>query len=77
MASVSKLVTILEKKNVIISSAKMRWCRARELFGSQIPVTTGWFEMRISCIRSSYLTLWSSGLDNYFVCKRFAVQTLL
>ena len=39
MASVSKLVTILEKKNVIISSAKMRWCRARELFGSQIPVT--------------------------------------
>ena len=29
---------------------------ARDLFGSQIPVTTGGFELRISCIRSSYLT---------------------
>ena len=58
-------------------SFKLRWCHARDLFGSQIPVTTGGFELRISCIRSSYLTLWPSGLGNYFVCKRFAVQTLL
>ena len=29
--------------------------RARDLFGSQIPVTTGRFELRISCIRSSYV----------------------
>ena len=28
----------------------------RDLFGSKIPVTTGGFELRISCIRSSYLT---------------------
>ena len=34
----------------------LRWCRAWYLFGSQIPVATGWFELRISCIRSSYLT---------------------
>ena len=34
----------------------LRWCRARDLFGSQIPVTTVQFELRISCIRSSYLT---------------------
>ena len=32
------------------------WCGTRDLFGSQIPVTTGGFELRISCIRSSYLT---------------------
>ena len=36
---------------------------------SQIPVTTGGFELQISYMRSSYLT--------HFVCKRFAVQTLL
>ena len=30
---------------------KSRWCRARDLFGSQIPVATGGFELR----RSSYL----------------------
>ena len=34
----------------------LQWCRARDLFGSQIPVTTGGLELRISCIRSSYLT---------------------
>ena len=33
---------------------KLRWRRARDLFGSQIPVTTGEFELRISCIQSSY-----------------------
>ena len=27
--------------------------------GSQIPVTTGGFELQISCIQSSYLTHWS------------------
>ena len=26
----------------------LRWCHARELFGSQIPVITGGFELRIS-----------------------------
>ena len=37
-------------------SFKLRWCRARYLFESQIPVITGRFEMRISSIRNSYLT---------------------
>ena len=37
-------------------SFKLRWCRARDLPGSQIPVTTGGFELRIYCKRSSYLT---------------------
>ena len=37
----------------------LRWYCARDLFGSQIPVTTGEFELRISCIRSSYLTHYS------------------
>ena len=46
-------------------SFKLRWCRARDLFGSQIPVTTRGFELQISC----------KSLD--LVCKRFAVQTLL
>ena len=40
-------------------SFKLRWCRARDLFGSQIPVTTGGFELRIFCIRSRYLTHWT------------------
>ena len=31
---------------------KLRWCRARDLLGSQIPVTTGGFELRISGIQS-------------------------
>ena len=60
-------------------SFKLRWCRVRDLFGLQIPVTTGGFEARISSIQSSYLTqcaIWPSGLGHYFVCKRFAVQTL-
>ena len=30
----------------------LQWCRARDSFESQIPVTTGGFEQRISCIRS-------------------------
>ena len=60
-------------------SLKLRWCRARDLFGSQIPVTTGGFELRIIYIQSRYLThqaRWPSGLGNDFVCNRFAVQTL-
>ena len=40
----------------------LRWFRARDLFGSQIPVTTEGFELRISCIRNSYLTLSHYGL---------------
>ena len=63
-------------------SFKLRWCRARELFGLQFPVTTGGFELRISCIRVlrirlAYYALWPSGIGKYFLCKRFAVQTLL
>ena len=38
-------------------SFKLRWYRARDSFGSQIPVVTLGFELRISCIRSSYLWL--------------------
>ena len=61
----------------------LRWCCPRDLIGSPIPVITGGFELRISCMGSSYLThkavrpLWPSGLSNYFVYKRFVVQTLL
>ena len=39
-----------------IRDTKLRWCRAQDLFRSQIPATTGGFELRISCIQSSYLT---------------------
>ena len=38
------------------SNFKLRECCIRDLFGSQIPLTTGRIELRISCIRSSYLT---------------------
>ena len=31
-------------------------CWSQELFQSQIPVTTGGFELRISCKQSNYLT---------------------
>ena len=37
-------------------SFKLRWCRARDVFGSQVPVTTGGFELRISCIQSQVPT---------------------
>ena len=33
-------------------SLKLRCCCAEDLFGSQIPVTAGGFEWRISCIQS-------------------------
>ena len=34
---------------------KLRWCCARDLFGSQIPVTTGGFQVPFSCRQSGYL----------------------
>ena len=34
----------------------LRWCRAQDLFGSEIPMTTGGFALRISGIQSNYLT---------------------
>ena len=37
-----------------VSPPMWRWCRVRELLGSQIPVTTGGVKLRISCIHSSY-----------------------
>ena len=45
-------------------SFKLRWCLARDLFESEIPVTTGGFELRILFIRISYLTHEPSGLGN-------------
>ena len=58
------------------------WCHVRELFGSQIPVTTGGFELWISCIRRSYLThkaIRSNRLGGFRVpeWKIIVVQTLL
>ena len=44
-------------------SAAMVPCR--DLFGSQIPVTTRGFELRTSFIRS----IWPNGLGNYIVCS--------
>ena len=38
---------------------KLRWHRARDLFGSQILVTIRGFELRNSSIQSSYLTHWA------------------
>ena len=32
-------------------SFKVRWYHALELFGSQLPVTPGRFELQISCTR--------------------------
>ena len=60
----------------------LQWCHAREIFGSQIPVATGGFELWISCIRRSYLTheaIRSIRLGGFRVpeYKRFAVQTFL
>ena len=43
------------------------------MFEPQFPVTKGEFELRISCIRRSYVT----HLGNYFRCKRFTLQTTL
>ena len=51
----------------------LQWCCAWHIFRSQFPVTSGGFELRMSCIQSSYSThsaIWRNGLGNYFVCKR-------
>ena len=51
-----------EKKSLVLRyfnferSFKLRWDRARDLLGLQIPVITGGLELQIVCIRSSYLT---------------------
>ena len=45
--------SIAYKKSVYFNfepSFKLLWCRARDLFGLQILVTTKGFGMRISCI---------------------------
>ena len=47
---------------------KLQWCRARDLFESQISVTT--FQLK-------YSVLWPSGSGNYFVRTRFTVHNLL
>ena len=39
-------------------SFKLRWRHTRDLFGSQISVTTRGFEQQISCIRGCYLKAW-------------------
>ena len=44
------------RKNCLIRKISLQWCCARDLFKSQIPVTTGGFELQISCIQSCYLT---------------------
>ena len=35
-----------------LNCLKLRLFRGQDLFGSQIPVTTGGFELRISCMRT-------------------------
>lgn len=40
-------------------------------------MTTGVFDQQPSYIQVSYLTLWPIGLDNYIVCKSYAVHILL
>ena len=41
---------------ILEPSLKLRWCQARDLLPSQIPLTTGPFVLRIFCIQSTYLT---------------------
>ena len=40
----------------INTQISLRRCRTRDLIGSQIPVTTEFLELQISCILSIYLT---------------------
>ena len=57
----------------------LRWRRARDVFESQIPVTTGGFEKRFSSTRSNYLIHYKTFLltgecaiknySNYIVLK--------
>ena len=51
--TVPMLSQTLAYKSQYRSKYLLRWCRARDLFGLQIPLTTRGFELRISCIRSS------------------------
>ena len=39
-----KAISIMLRHFNFEPSLKLRWCRARDLFGSQIPATTGGFE---------------------------------
>ena len=47
---------VMQMYNLLEYNLILQWCCARDLFKSQIPVNTGGFELRTSCIRSSYLT---------------------
>ena len=56
-----QLIDILLRYFNFEPSFKLRWYRARDLFASQIPVTTGGggregFQLQISCMQCSYLT---------------------
>ena len=51
-------------------SFKLQWCRAQDLFGSQIPVTTGGLELRISCIRSTVDSLYLELSRDRDICSR-------
>ena len=60
-------------------SFKLRWCRTRDSFESQIPVTNSCRKVANSGTRNQpkllgFMAWWVS---NYFICKRFEVQTLL
>ena len=55
----------------------LRWCRARDFNGSQIPVTTRGYKLRTSDMQCSYLSVWPGGLGDFITCKSFAVHTLL
>ena len=64
ITAISRLIVVVIGNGVVMSNnpillkenGGLRLCHARELLVSQIPVSTGGFELRISCIRSSYLT---------------------
>ena len=52
---------VLWKQKIMVDTKRetilaQYWCPARDLFGSQTPVTTEGFELQISCMRSRYLT---------------------
>ena len=55
----------------------LRWCRARDFNGSQIPVTTRGYKLRTSDMQCSYLSVWPGGLGDFITCKWFVVHTLL
>ena len=44
----TKVILFILKYFNFEPSFKLQWCRGRDLFGSQISVTTGRFELRIS-----------------------------